>query len=162
MTTPFSWLGVGLAATPFAMKTVGEMSQSLTQAFGSFLKADEAKVSGHSEDVTAALSSTREQPANNEFTQLASQISDWLKSRGKELGVSVAQLAFRLEVHQDQSLHITGPEPLKSELDAYLAKDPELVQRLRGVAMRQTSPLAWLPGTHAGAMMTMHLPGEDS
>lgn len=162
MTTPFSWLGVGIAATPFALKTVGEMSQSLTQAFGSFLKGDESKVSGPSEDVTAALSSTSEPPANNELAQLTSQISEWLKSRGKELGVSMAELTFRLEVHQDQSLHVTGPEPLRSELDSYIAKDSELVQKLRSVAMRQTSPLAWLPGVHAGAMMTMHLPSESS
>ncbi|XZE18057.1 hypothetical protein SH449x_003340 [Pirellulaceae bacterium SH449] len=106
----------------------------------------------------SALSPASDQPANNEFTQLASQLSEWLKSKGKELGVSIAELAIRLEVHQDQSLHVTGPEPLKSELDSYLAKDPELVQKLRSVAMRHTSPLAWLPGIHAGAMMTMQLP----
>lgn len=77
------------------------------------------------------------------------------------MGIAIDGLDFKLDVNQDQSLNVNGPEPLKSEMEAMLARDAELVQRLRSVAMQTTSPLSWLPGTSGGPMLTLRISGDE-
>lgn len=159
MTAPFSWLGVGAAAAPFAMKTIETASQSITQAFGSFLQPDAPKTSGLSESTKPQSQDTSDQPLSKELRKLTQELTKWLKSKGEELGISVEGLDFKLDVNQDQSLNVDGPEPFKSEMESMLARDAEFVQKLRSLAVRTTSPLSWLPGTNTGSMLTLRVSG---
>jgi hypothetical protein len=160
MTTPFSWLGVGAVAAPLAMKTFEMANKSMGQAFGSFLQPDAPKTSGPSESTKPQSQETSDLPLSGELSKLTQELTKWLKSKGEELGISVEGLNLKLDVNQDQSLNIDGPEPLKSEMEAMLARDAELVQRLRSVAMQTTSPLSWLPGTSSGSMLTLRISGK--
>jgi hypothetical protein len=160
MTTPFSWLGVGAAAAPVAMKTFEMANKSMVQAFGSFLQPDVSKTSGPSESTKPPSQDTKDLPLSEELRKITQELKKWLKSRGEELGIAIDGLNLKLDVNQDQSLTIDGPEPLKSEMEAMLARDAELVQRLRSVAMQTTSPLSWLPGTNSGSMLTLRIPGD--
>jgi hypothetical protein len=160
MTTPFSWLGVGAVAAPLAMKTFETANKSMAQAFGSFLQPDAPKTSGPSESTKPQSQETSDQPLSGELSKLAQELTKWLKSKGEELGISVEGLNLKLDVNQDQSLKVDGPEPFKSEMESMLARDAEFVQRLRSVAMQTTSPLSWLPGTSSGSMLTLHISGN--
>jgi hypothetical protein len=161
MTTPFSWLGVGAVAAPLAMKTFEVANKSMGQAFGSFLQPDAPKTSGLSESTKPQSQDTSDQPLSEELRKLTQELTQWLKSKGEELGISVEGLNFKLDVNQDQSLSVDGPEPFKSEMESMLALDAEFVQKLRSLAMRTTSPLAWLPGTNTGSMLTLRIPGTE-
>jgi hypothetical protein len=160
MTTPFSWLGVGAVAAPLAMKTIETANKSMAQAFGNFLRPDAPKTNGPSESTKSQSPEPGDLPLSGELSKLTQELTKWLKSKGEELGISVEGLNFKLDVNQDQSLNVDGPEPFKSEMEAMLARDAELVQRLRSVAMQTTSPLSWLPGINSGSMLTLRIPGD--
>lgn len=160
MTTPFSWLGVGAVTAPLALKTIETASKSLGQAFGNFLQPDAPKTSGLSESTKPQSQDTSDQPLSGELLKLTQELTKWLKSKGEELGIPVEGLNLKLDVNQDQSLNVDGPEPFKSEMEAMLARDAEFVQKLRSLAMRTTSPLSWLPGTNTGSMLTLRIPGD--
>jgi len=161
MTTPFSWLGVGAAAAPFALKTIETATESMGQAFGSFLQPNAPKTNGPSVNTKQLSQETNDQPLSAELDQLTQRFSKWLKSKGEELGISIEGLHLKLSVNPDQSLEVGGPEPFKSEMESMLARDAELVQQVRSVAMRTTSPLAWLPGTGSGSMLTLRIPATS-
>jgi hypothetical protein len=161
MTTPFSWLGVGAAAAPIAMKTFESANKSMAQAFGSFLHPDVSTTSGPSESTKPQSQATNDLPLSEELRKITQELKKWLKSRGEAMGIAIDGLDFKLDVNQDQSLNVNGPEPLKSEMEAMLARDAELVQRLRSVAMQTTSPLSWLPGTSGGPMLTLRISGDE-
>ena len=161
MTTPFSWLGVGAAAAPIAMKTFESANKSMAQAFGSFLHPDVSKTSGPSESTKPQSQVTNDLPLSEELRKITQELKKWLKSKGAELGLSLDGADLKLNVNQDQSLEVNGSEPFKSELEAMLGQNAELVQRLRSVAMQTTSPLSWLPGTSSGSMLTLRIPGDE-
>lgn len=155
---PLASLGASMAISQQGIRSASQLTQRTTQAFGDLLSQLNPLAANGPLEANSQLTSNQLLPSDglpsdqladssysDRLKSFRSKLTGWLDATCKRLGLQRDSQPLDIRLDSEQQLDISGPEPLRSELRAYIEESEELTKELQDLQKSQPSPLQWLP-----------------